>query len=125
MVSQSARHRERGRQPAQTKDGALSTDARHNQDDTHLCCVVLRIESEWNDVADINGSPLWQNKRCSHVFKKNNEAYDSEGKIFKEWQYDEGGEKYSSCFTSRDSRVPVTFPYTPKSEYVDIGFRED
>lgn len=24
------------------------------------------------------------------------------------------------CYTSRDSLVPVTFPYTPKSEYVDV-----
>lgn len=65
-------------------------------------------DDEWTEV-----SPgCFQNKRCSHVFKENGEAYDINGRIFRE----PGG----SCFTNRDSRVPVTFPYTPKHEYVDI-----
>ena len=45
------------------------------------------------------------------MFKENGEAYDGEGRIFR----DPDG----SCFTSIDSRVPVTFPYVPKREYVD------
>lgn len=65
-------------------------------------------DDEWVD----HGSGYFQNKRCSHVFKENGEAYDSEGRIFREPD--------GSCFQSRDSRVPVTFPYSPKREYVDV-----
>jgi hypothetical protein len=54
---------------------------------------------------------LFQNVTCGHVFKENGEAYDGEGGIFR----DPDG----SCFTSKDSRVPVTFPYFPNREYVD------
>ena len=54
-----------------------------------------------------------QNVRCSRVFKDaDGNTYDIEGKIFRE--------PNGLCYTSRDSRVPVTFPYTPKTEYVDV-----
>lgn len=67
---------------------------------------------EWNEV----GPGTFQNKRCSRVFKQadrfDGQAYDIEGKVFRE--------PNGSCYTSADSRVPVTFPYTPKTEYVDV-----
>ena len=64
-----------------------------------------------------------QNKRCSHVFKQpdrfNGQAYDIEGKIFWEWyRSEEDGKIFKSHFTSGESHVPITFPYTPKREYV-------
>lgn len=65
-------------------------------------------DDEWIDVGD----GLYQNRRCPHVFKKDGEAYDIEGRIFRE--------PNGACFTSRDSRTPVTFPYMPKHEYVDV-----
>lgn len=69
---------------------------------------------EWVDVAEMSGRPVWQNARCSRVFKDENGAYDINGKVFWEWYTDpETGEKHKSYFTSADSRVPVTFPYTP------------
>jgi len=65
-------------------------------------------DDEWNEVC---GGTL-QNRRCSHVFKDTSGAYDINGKVFRE---------PSGCsYTSRDSRVPVVFPYTPKTEYVDV-----
>ena len=68
---------------------------------------------EWDEVAP----GLLQNKRCSRVFKQadqfDGQAYDIEGKVFRE--------PNGSCYTSADSRVPVTFPYTPKTEYVDVA----
>lgn len=70
-------------------------------------------DSEWTDVAD----GVFQNKRCSHVFKENGEAYDINGRIFR----DSDG----ACFTNGKSRVPVNFPYTPTSEYVDVPADED
>ena len=63
-------------------------------------------DSEWTEIRE----GVWQNKRCSHVFKENGEAYDQEGRIFVEPD--------GATFVSHDSRVPVSFPYTPKREYV-------
>lgn len=64
---------------------------------------------EWNQV----GEGMWQNRRCSHVFKdaEDGEAYDIEAVIFR----DPDGASY----TSRDSKRTITFPYTPTREYVD------
>lgn len=73
---------------------------------------------EWTDVAEYNGKPMWQNKRCGHVFKDETGAYDIDGIIWYDWYTDkETGEKFKSHFTNYQSRVPVTFPYTPKREY--------
>lgn len=81
-------------------------------------------DSEWNDVSytsDNKERKLFQNKRASHVFKDDNGAYDVNGKCFWEWQRrpleeDEPGypgfSTYKSYYNSRDSHVPVTFPYT-------------
>lgn len=68
-------------------------------------------DSEWNEIAEQDGT-LYQNKRCSHVFKDDNGAYDIDGKVFRD--------STGSCYTSKDSRVYITFPYTPKTEYVDV-----
>ena len=67
-------------------------------------------DDEWTEVGD----GVFQNRRCSHVFKTAVDgAYDIEGRIFRD---PDGG-----CYTNRDSRVPVTFPYVPKHEYVDTA----
>ncbi len=66
-------------------------------------------DSEWNEV----GNSIFQNRRCSHVFKENGQAYDIDGRVFRE--------PSGATFTSFDSRVPVTFPYVPKSVVVDVG----
>jgi len=68
-------------------------------------------DDEWGEGFCDEGT--LQNKRCSHVFKDaDGTAYDIEGKIFREPD--------GCCFTSKDSHTPVEFPYTPKSEYVDV-----
>ena len=54
---------------------------------------------------------MYQNRRCPHVFKSDADgAYDIDGRVF----VDPDG----SSYTSRDSRVSIEFPYTPKREYV-------
>jgi len=70
-------------------------------------------DDEWNDVSEHGGGVMkWQNKRCSHVFKDvDGRAYDIEGKIFREPD--------GSCYPGKGSSVDITFPYTPKREYVD------
>ena len=66
-------------------------------------------DSEWNDL----GGGRYQNNRCSRVFKdEDGKAYDIDGKVF-----DDGG---PGLFTNQDSRVYVTFPYTPTTEIVKI-----
>lgn len=69
-------------------------------------------EWEWTEV----GPGVFQNKRCSHVFKQadrfGGQAYDIEGRIFRE--------PSGACYQNSDSQVPITFPYTPKREYVDV-----
>jgi len=76
---------------------------------------------EWNNISEYGGrdnGPLYQNKRCSHVFKDNTGVYDIKGIIFWEWYTDsKTGEMYKNYFTSKGSRKNVTFPYTPVSEY--------
>lgn len=84
---------------------------------------------EWNECSD----GVFQNKRCSHVFKQadrfNGQAYDIDAVVFWEWWTDpETGEKSKSYFTSSDSQRPITFPYTPVREYqerVDTELRVD
>lgn len=61
-------------------------------------------DDEWHEVGD----GMFQNRRCSHVFKDaDGAAYDIDGRVFREP-------------SSRASRVYVQFPYTPTTEYVDI-----
>lgn len=67
-------------------------------------------EDEWNDISDMHGEPCWQNRRCGRVFRDATGAYDIEGKVF----VDPDGCSY----TSRDSRVYITFPYRPHTEIV-------
>ncbi len=70
-------------------------------------------DDEWRDVSEIMGVPEWVNKRCSRVFKgADGLAYDVQGRVFVE----PGGTSY----TSRESCVPVVFPYTPTTEVVRV-----
>lgn len=76
---------------------------------------------EWNEVSE----GVFQNIRCSHVFKQadrfDGQAYDIDARVFYDWYTNENGEKYKSYFTSGDSFVPVTFPYTPVKEYIEVN----
>lgn len=66
---------------------------------------------EWEDVTKyFDGKPTYQNKRYSSVFKSAKGIFDNNGKVFID--------KDGCSYTSKDSRVKVKFPYTPKKEYV-------
>jgi hypothetical protein len=74
-------------------------------------CPLTGEDSEWHEYSE----GMFQNIRCSRVFKNGKrlgQAYDSEGKVFREPD--------GSCYTSSASRVFITFPYTPVWEYVDV-----
>lgn len=63
-------------------------------------CPLTGADDEWVECS----TGMFQNKRCSHVFKENGQAYDIDGRIFRE--------PSGSCYTNRESRVNVTFPYS-------------
>jgi hypothetical protein len=67
-------------------------------------------DSEWEKV----DYQTLQNVRCSRVFKNinTNEIYDIQGKVFEE----PDGARY----TSKESRVAVTFPYMPHTEVIKV-----
>lgn len=76
-------------------------------------------DDEWNCIQDLGDDPIYQNKRCSRVFKgKDGRAYDIDGIVWYDWyQDDHHSEPYKSYFTNSDSKVYVEFPYIPKTEY--------
>lgn len=77
-------------------------------------------DSEWVKVGD----GLFQNNRCSHVFKENGEAYDIQGVVFYDTVKREDGSEYKDYFTNYNSRVKVIFPYIPKTEYKNSRITE-
>jgi hypothetical protein len=81
---------------------------------------------EWVEV----GPDVWQNKRCGNVFKEEDgRPYWMDGRVFWEWysapDIDEG-KPFKSYFTSRESRVNITFPWTQPEhpEYVFVPTEE-
>ena len=68
-------------------------------------------DSEWNLISE--NEMCYQNRRCAHVFKDRDGAYDINGKVF----IDAAGGQY----TNSESRVWIEFPYTPKIEYVKVS----
>lgn len=87
-------------------------------------------DDEWRDVAALNdGYTLYQNRRCSSVFRDDNGAYDIDGKVLWEWARDEFGEPYKLYYSNSACKVPVTFPYTkpntPIYEYCQPEFEEN
>ena len=77
---------------------------------------------EWSEVSDGDKGKMYQNKRCGAVFKSadrhDGQPYYIDGKVYWEWYKNGDGEVNKIYFTCGDSQVPITFPYTPKSEYV-------
>lgn len=66
-------------------------------------------DDEWEKAA----FNLWQNKRCSRVFKTPDGAYDIDGYYFK----DQNG----NTFTNHCSSKPVIFPYIPqKPQMIEV-----
>lgn len=84
-------------------------------------------DDEWIDVSEYgDGRILYQNKRCSSVFKDENGAWDIDGKVLWEWARDEFGEPYKMYYSNSDCKVSVNFPYikpnTPIYEYCQPDF---
>lgn len=64
-------------------------------------------DNEWMCVSEMSGEPMWQNRRCSHVFRgADGIAYDIDAVVFEE--------PNGSRFTGRHSRRVIEFPYSPR-----------
>lgn len=69
-------------------------------------------DSEWTQVADGSSGMMYQNNRKFSVFKDaDGSCYDIDAKVFWEWYKTEEGEAVKTYYTSRESSMPVTFPY--------------
>lgn len=62
-------------------------------------------DDEWMEVGP---EGLQQNCRCSGVFRQGGEAFYIDGIVWRD--------KDGCTFTNYESRVPVAFPYTPRTE---------
>lgn len=68
---------------------------------------ILPLTGEDDEWKAIDDSGYEQNRRCHSVFRKNRDnstAYNSNGKIFRR-------KSDGTCYTSKDSHIPITFPY--------------
>ena len=64
-------------------------------------------DDEWMQVSN---EGVYQNRRCSHIFKEDGEAYDINGYVFEE----ASGARYTGSM----SRRRVTFPHTPEKPII-------
>ncbi len=58
---------------------------------------------EWVKIDD----NLWQNNRCSSVFKDRSHAWHGDAIVWRD--------KNGSCYTNKQSSVTISFPYEPKN----------
>lgn len=82
---------------------------------------LIGDDAEWRETeeTELNYGPtsgqkgmLYQNIRCSSVFKHCGHAYDINGKVFVD--------PNNASYTNIDSHIPVTFPYTHSPTYVHV-----
>lgn len=75
-------------------------------------------DDEWVAHDEDGETCIYQNRRCSRVFKDlDGLAYDVQGRIYEEPD--------GSRFTSRGSAVVVSFPYRPESRVVRVNANGD
>jgi hypothetical protein len=74
-------------------------------------------DDEWLEICEEDGVTLYQNKRCSSVFKKGDVAYDIDAEVFST----DGGVTW---FFRGGHRTPVTFPYSPPTKPEQILLTE-
>lgn len=75
-------------------------------------------DDEWNDLSEVSGEPMWQNKKCSTVFKgADGRAYDIDAVVYVE----PDGIGFTGPITDANY---IAFPYyvPSKPKYVQVGF---
>ena len=88
----------------------------------HQCLTPITGEdSEWDDMTDCSGYALFQNKRCSSVFKEgvDGRPFTVNAFSFTEPCEDDDGTPYRASFTTSGfSSGYISFPYVPKDPEV-------
>jgi len=95
-------------------------------------CPITGIDEEWIDITEINsGEPMWQNKRCSALFKDENGEVMYVDAIVKRTQNDSSWSgsfwlnKKDYLSGNKDLMISNAqyvkeFPFTPKTFYIDV-----
>lgn len=91
-------------------------------------CDLTGIEEEWNDVTALSdGKTLFQNKRCSALFKTEpDKCYYLDAIVWKTQK----GSTWSGSAMDKDGNVVYsrqyvkTFPFTPKTFVIDVEEKE-
>jgi len=87
-------------------------------------CDIMGTDNEWVDVSELNdGTPLYQNNRCYALFKEGKEgrAYYLDAII---WEDQDRSAFTGTALNSKGERIysrayVKSFPFTPKSFYID------
>lgn len=90
-------------------------------------CLTLLLKNE--PITPLTGAPdewvkfddtLYMNKRCLRVAKygENKPAYDIDGVVYYEKTIDSDGKESRTGFFTKTPTTPITFPYTPITEYL-------
>ncbi len=88
-------------------------------------CPVMGVDEEWIDDSDYHNQKeaLYQNNRCSGLFKyTNGDCYYIDAIL---WKEENGNTYYGNAFTENGewfhSRQKIkSFPFTPKTFYIDV-----
>jgi hypothetical protein len=91
-----------------------------------LICDVTGHESEWVNIVEINnGEPMWQNNRCSALFKHPDEKCSYVDAIV--WKGKEDWDTFTGWAYVDDKKFElisssqyVRFPFKPKTFYIDV-----
>jgi len=94
-------------------------------------CPITGVDEEWTDVTELNdGTPMFQNKRCSAVFKdgRDGRAYYLDAIVFKSGE-DNAFTSNRGAFLPDGSLVGScnyikSFPFTPKTFYISVVDKE-
>ena len=89
-------------------------------------CPITGIEEEWADIMGMNGGEkMWQNSRCSGLFKTEDEKCSYVDAIV--WKGEEEYDTFTGWvyiddknFELISSSQCVKFPFTPKTFYIDV-----
>lgn len=74
---------------------------------------------EWNDISEIHGSPLWQNKRDSGVFKDKDGNCSYATSIV--WVANDSWDRFTGTLNGyRSSNYIKEFPFMPKTFFVEV-----
>lgn len=91
-------------------------------------CPITGIDEEWVDVAEMNGGEtMYQNNRCYGLFKEDGKVRYVDAIVWK----DQNGAAFTGSAFVKSGNLKYTssqyiksFPFTPKTFYIDVVMEE-